>query len=87
MIPVNSAITIARKPAKKNIFRMLNVFFALGLDGMKTRVNTKKLIILIRRYVLRSLCSKKARRIFTRHETNTRDNIYLLLDLTATPLE
>jgi hypothetical protein len=85
MTPVNSAITMTRKLAKKNIFRMLNVFFASGLDGVNIKVNTRKLTILTIRYVLRSSFWKKARKVFTRQEINMRKNIYLLFDITVTP--
>ena len=84
---VNSIIIITRKPAKKIIFRVLNVFFAPGLEGVKINVNTRKLIKLITRYVVRSPCLKKAKRVFTRHEIHTRKNTYLLYILKAAPRE
>lgn len=87
MIFDNSIITMPRKPVKKRIFRVLNFFFASGLDGVKIMVTTRKLIILITRYMLRSSCPKKAKEVFTRHETTMRKNMYLLYNFRATPRE
>jgi hypothetical protein len=87
MIFRNLIITMPRKPVKKIIFRVLNFFFASGLDGVKIMVNTRKLMILIIRYILRSSCSKKAKEVFTMHETSTRKNTYRLYNFKTTPRE
>ena len=87
MMVVNSITAITKKTVKKNKLNILNALFTLGLEGINIKVNTKKQMVLIIRYVLRSSCPKKANKVFTRHDVTTRKNIYLLNILTTIPLE